>query len=358
MVGTASSVDRYSTWEMDAMIAAIDPPFSFLKDTFFTTEKQFTTQVIEHDIKEHGRTVAPFVSPLSQGKPTRRSGYRTFQIRPAYIKLSDTVRPQDGMTRLAGEPYGGQFTVQQRIDALVAEQIATHMSMIDNRLEVMARDILINGKLTIITDNYPTAIVDFERNPNNTHTVGTTWDQTNATPLADIQAHALTINLNSRGAVVTDLVMAGSIFDLMARNQSVRDLLSKLLNLSPGTSGIEVGPRSGSREAQFRGRLSGAYNLWTYDGYFENDTGLQVPLMPTNKVLFVCNGGINGSGPGGIGGKRLQGAIQDLDAQMQAKRVFIKAKNEWDPSGVTVLTQSAPMLAVDRPNCSGILQVL
>jgi len=225
-------------------------------------------------------------------------------------------------------------------------------------MELMARDVLFNGKMVVQSEGYPAAVVDFERNPLNSTAAMTPWNSAAAMPLADIEATALTINQTSRGGIVTDLVMTGQIWDMLVRNQSVRDLLNRILNLSPGTSNLETGPRSGSRQARWRGLLSGTYNLWTYDGYFEDDNGVPVPIMPQDQVLFVCNAGDNVSGAGGIAGKKLYGAILDMDAGIQARKVFIKARNVWDPSGVEVLTQSSPMLAVDRPNASGTLKVM
>lgn len=353
----APVIDRYTTWEMDALVTSIDPKFSWLHSTFFGAEVMFNTATVEHDIVEGGRRVAPFVSPLAQGVPTRRLGYRTSAIRPGYIKLSDTVRPQDGMVRLPGEQYGGTLDPQTRVDMLVAQQIAQHYEMIDNRLEVMARDALFTGRITISDTtggrDYPSAVVNFERNPNNDATAATAWTSNGCTPLKDIQAHALTINQSSRGAIVNNLVMCGELFDILAQNADFQRLLSKLNNLSPGTSNVETGPRSAERQAQYRGRLSGVYDLWTYDPYFEDDTGRSKALMDPDRILFVANQGPNS----GLEGRRLQGAIQDMDAGIRPQKIFVKARNVWDPSGVEVLTQSAPMVSMRRPNAAGTLKV-
>lgn len=343
-------IDRYSSWEMDELVAEIDPPFSFLADTFFSNVRQFDAEFIEHDIVEGGRRVAPFVSPLVNGVPTRRQGYRTAQIKPAYIKLADTVRPWDGFTRRAGERYGGELSPQERVDRIVAEQILTHLEMIANRREVMARDALFDGKITITSEDYPTTVVDFERVATNAATVGTLWSNGGATPLTDIQNHALLINRNSRGAVVDTLIMSGAVYDKLVSFDSVRDLLSLDKNLSPGTRGFDLGPRSGSRDAQYRGQLSNVYDVWTYDGYFDNDSAAATNLLPQDKVLMMAGEGAQG--------RTYYGAILDLEAGIRPQPVFVKSKEQWDPSGIDVLTQSAPMLALRRPNATGVLTVL
>ena len=347
---TEAIVDRYSSWEMDELVASIDPPFSFLSDVFFGTTRQFNSEFIEFDIVEGGQRVAPFVSPFVNGVPTRRQGYRTMQIKPAYIKLSDTVRPWDGFDRLPGEAYGGELSPQERVDRLVAQQVLTHMSMIQNRKEVMARDALFDGKITITSDDYPTAVVDFERVSTNAATVGTLWSNGSATPLTNIQDHALLINQNARGAVIDTLIMAGAVYDKMVGFDSVRDLLNRDKNLSPGTRGFDLGPRSGDRGPQYRGQLSNVYDVWTYDGYFDDDNGDPVALMPADKVLLLDGNGIQG--------RTYHGAIMDMAAGIRAQQIFVKSKEQFDPSGIDVLTQSAPMLGMRRPNASGVLTVL
>lgn len=347
---SAGEINRYSTWELDTVVETYDPPFRFLLNNFFKRRKQFSGEFIEMDIVEGGRTVAPFVSPFQPGRNTRRNGYRTFQLKPAYIKLADTVRPTDGFTRTPGEPYGGSLTPMQRLDKQIVEQVMTHLDMIENRLELMASELLFTGKLVINDENYPRAVVDFERALANDATVTTVWSNNAATPLVDIQAHALTINKTARGAKVTDLVMTGAIFDKLMSFQSVRDLLNRDKNLSPGTSAIETGPRSGDRDATYRGIISGQYRLWTYDGYFETDTGTSKEIMDQERVLFLSDQSIEGT--------RYNGAILDMDAEMQAREVFVKERRLWDPSGHEVITQSAPMVGLRRPNGCGTLRVL
>lgn len=352
MTTAAGQVDRYTTWSQDTAISSIDPMFSWLVPTFFGITKNFDGEFVEHDIVEHGRRIAPFVSPLGIGKPTRQTGYRTFQIKPAYIKLLDTVRPTQGFTRMPGEPYGGNLTPAERLARQVAEKMALHREMIEVRWEAMAAEVLFNAQLTITDDGYPTALVDFERDPNLSMTVGTVWSNTASDPMSDIQTMADRINTSSRGSVPDTLVCRTGIYDNLMKNIKFRDSLNKESNLSKNKdAGFEAtGLRAADKKPQFRGKLGGQYDLWTYDGYYEDDSGVTKAFVPATKVL-VCGGQ-------SIDGRRYHGAIQDMDAGMAALDVFVKTRNQWNPSGVEVLTQSAPMLGMRRPNASGVLTVL
>lgn len=344
----ASQLNRYNSWEQDAVVSSVDPVFSWLVPMFFGPVKQFTTEFIEYDIVEGGIRIAPFASPMSLGKATRDTGYRTFQLKPAYIKLLDTVRPQQGFVRMPGEKYGGDLSPAERLARAVAEKIVLHRQMIETRWEQMASDALFLGSLTIVDDDYPRAVVDFERDPNLSLTVGTAWSNTASDPMTDIQTMADRINTSSRGTVADTLVTRSTEFDNLLKNTKFRDSLDRNKNLSANQNGgfEATGLRSTDRRPQFRGTLGGHYKLWTYDGYYENDLAVAVPFVPANKMLVTS---------GAVEGVRYHGAIFDMDANMQALEIFVKQRSLWNPSGEEILSQSAPMLGMRRPNASGVI---
>jgi hypothetical protein len=345
-------VNRYTTWSQDPVVSTVDPKFSWLVPSYFPGVKQFDGEMVEFDIVEHGRRIAPFVSPMALGKSTRDIGYRTFQLKPAYIKLLDTVRPTQGFVRMPGEPYGGNLSPQERLNRQIAEKMVRHREMIETRWEAMAAEVLFTGKLTIVDDDYPRAVVDFERDANLDATVATLWNNALSDPMSDIQAIAETMNTVSRGAVADRVLMRSSVYDLILRNQKFRDSLNKFNNLSSNQNGgfEATGLRSTNKQATFRGTLGGQYDIWTYDGYYEDDTGAAVPFVPANKVLINSNVSMEGV--------RYHGAIFDMDANMQALEIFVKTRDLWNPSGHEVLSQSAPMLGMRRPNSSAVLTVI
>lgn len=348
---TVGAVNRYTSWSQDSVVVTIDAKYSWLAPTFFGTVKQFDGEFVEWDIVEHGRRIAPFVSPMGLGKSTRQTGYRTFQIKPSYIKLLDTVRPQQGFTRLPGEAYGGTMSPQARLTRAIAEKMATHEEMIETRWEAMAAEVLFTAKLVITDDDYPTAVVDFERDPNLDINAATVWSNVASDPFSDIQIAAERINVSSRGAVANKLIMRSTVFDNVMKNTKFQNSLSKFVNISKNQNeGFEAtGLRSTDRKPTYRGMLGGQYDLWTYDGYYEDDTGNAVPFVPANKVALFSDVGIDG--------RRYHGAILDMDAQMAPAEVFTKTRQLWNPSGHEVLTQSAPLLGMRRPNSSAVINV-
>jgi Phage major capsid protein E len=324
-------LSRYETWELDAMVEQLERPNPWLLRTFFGRSKFFDTKQIEFDIVDRGRRMAPFVAPTVAGKPMVREGYRTRTLTPAYIKPTALVRPGEAFTRLPGEgAYGGVMTPKQRFDKIVAEYLALHEDMIDNRLEWMAAQTLVNGAITISGESYPTVTVDFGRDPSLhvTLTGGATWDQSTSAPLEDIENASLNVRQISKGAIVTDLVMSGSAWNLLKRNQEITDLIDiRFRRDLNGATSIDGGPRTNLNEPVYVGTLQGRIDMWVYDSYYLDDNGASQPYIPANT------------------------------AEIQARRSFSKSKVLFNPSGLELVTQSGPLLAPRRPNAMFVLTV-
>lgn len=332
---------RYETWELDALLEIKERPAPFLLNTFFNREKVFNTRSIEFDVVEGARRLAPFVSPLVAGKPMRREGYKTMQLAPAYIKPTDLVVPSEGFVRRAGEAYGGTMSPQARFDMLVADVLDQHRQMIENRLEWMAAQALVNGGITISGDDYPTVFVDFNRDASlDIALVGAAqWPAATATPLDDIEAAALTVRRVSKGAVVTDLVMDGQAWSALRKHPEIRDLIDT--NYRQGVSSVDAAPRNDLNRGISVGNLGGRFNLWVYDAYYNDETGAEQPFLPPYTVLGMSSA---------IEGWQYYGAIIDLDANIEPRKIFSKSERKFNPSGLEVVTQSAPLVAPRRPN--------
>lgn len=331
---------RLETWEVDEMVASIERPNPFLLAKFFPTPVFFETKSIEFDIVERGKRLAPFVSPMSEGRAMRSSGSSTRSITPAYIKPKKVVMPGQAFTRMPGEPYGGNLSPRQRLDRAVLEEIAEHRDMIDNRLEWMASKALTTGKVVISGDDYQSVEVDFGHNSGlrTAAGVGVGWDDNNGVPLDDIETIGLAIREKSYGAVADTIVLDGKAWALFRTKMATNVNFSNQVRL--GSSAIESGPRN-DIDGELVGQLAGRYSIWVYDGAYENESGVTTKYLPDYSMIVAASGAIQG--------KQYFGAIQDVQSLIATKH-FVKTKESFDPSGIEVLSQSAPMVAPKRPN--------
>jgi hypothetical protein len=351
---TSLQMRVYQTYEIEEMVSQIEVQAPYLLDRYFGRTRSFDTETIEWDVMDRGRRIAPFVSPLTPGRVMRRPGSRVMQFKPAYIKLLKLIRPTDTFTRMPGEAYGGQMTPQQRMDRILAETIQTHMEATDTRLEWMAASALVNGSITVSGEDYPTVVVNFGRDPSLqvTLTGAAMWSApTTADPIQDFENMALLVRHKSRGSVVQDFIMNGVTWGLLRTIIGTQAKVQALYNVfwrvvPPST--FDLGPRR-DVQAEYVGRISDRFNLIVYDGFYHDDNGVEQKLIPDNKVIAVASAGVEGT--------RYHGAIMDIEAQMQPRDFFVKTWLEKNPSGLNVLSQSAPLVAPRRPNATGVLTV-
>src|SRR5690606_15897279 len=94
---------------------------------------------------------------------------------------------------------------------------------IRRRWNWMACEIVKNGAVTIAGENYPTRIVDFERNPANTVTLTgtTTWDGADADPWGNILGWNRQVF--ESGAAGRDLIMGRSASAALFANEKFRE---------------------------------------------------------------------------------------------------------------------------------------
>ncbi len=344
----------YQTWEVDEMVSYIETQPGFLVGQFFGRIKTFNTETIEFDVINEGRRIAPFVSPLVQGRVMRDSGSNVMQFKPAYIKLADLFRPTDGFTRRAGETYGGTMSPAQRIDLAVQQVFERHRLGIELRKEWMAAQALIFGSITVSGESYPTSVVDFGRDPalSVTLTGANRWSQTTADPMGNIETVATLVRRKSRGSIVTDLIMNGvtwALFrNLIKTDATLAKLYTVFQNVMPG-SNFDLSPRQGKTTAELVGNIAGRFRIWVYDGFYNDDDFAEQPFIPDNKVLFMSSEGVEGT--------QYYGAILDHEAGIEPREIFTKTWLVKDPSALRILTQAAPLVGPRRPNASAVLTV-
>jgi len=334
-------LDRYATEVLQAVVRELQGNMSsWLLDTFFPSSPTFNTEQVSWDVdlgKE--RRLAPFVSPLVAGQVRRKDGYRTDTLTPAYIKEKRTVDPNRPFKRLPGEPTGGDLSPAEREDRILREELQDALDEWQNRLIHMAVDVLLDARITIAGEGYPTTEVDFGRDPELTisKASGSKWGETGVDPLQDIETWA-TLVQDKSGRHPTRVIMDPKAWRVFRAQDSVQ----KLLETRRGsTSRAETGPGA-ERGPQFKGQI-GEFEIWVFQDWYTDDAGTNQYLLPDNTVMMPSTD---------IEGARLFGAIRDAELGYPETDVATKSWMTQDPGQRWVMIQSAPMLAVRRPNAS------
>ncbi|QZA80241.1 major capsid protein [Deefgea piscis] len=339
-------MDIFNTAVLGHVVAALPLPSNFLLSTFFPFEQRETTEEIHFEVEGGRRRMAPFVSPLVAGKVVGDNGRVVNSLKPAYIKDKRRFDPSAPLRRALGETIGGNYTPEQRIQINLRTSLADQIKMVNRRLEWMAKEVLLYGKVTIVGDNYPAALVDFQRDPalRVVKGAGTKWTDGGVNPLDDLQAWALLV-LQKSGAYPDKVVLDPDAWKVFRNNAAVKErwnsLNSNIATLTPAAAG---------EGGKYMGAIDG-FEIYTYAEWFVD------PMDDTEKAMFPT-GSVVMSSSAGLEGYRAFGAIRDEESGYQALPYFSKSWLEKDPSVRWLLMQSAPLIVPYRVNASLSASVL
>lgn len=332
------AIEIQDTSELMGVLRNFPPVSSFWLDRYFRRAHFSQSEWVQFEEVSKGRRLAPLVAPNVQGQPMLQRAESIRAVKPAYLKPKDAVDPNRLIKRRAGESLGGSMTLQEREDAIVADILADHDEMIRRRWEKMACDAAKDGAVVLEGENYPSRTVSFNRKAANTITLSgaARWGESGANIFPSLRSYAR--NIFKSGTSVQDLVMGVDAADLFFADPDVKEALETRRG---SKTTLELYNVSGS-PVTYNGTLEGGLNLFTYNDVYEDNDGNEVPFIDPLDAIFM----------GDIDGVRAFGAIMDRKAGWASQAVFPKMWEQDDPSGLFLMTQSAPIMVPVRTNAS------
>lgn len=326
---------------------AMQPPSSYWLDLAFPNIITFEEEYIDFSKLTDTRKIAPLVVPTAQGRPIYSAAERVSRVKPAYVKPKDPVSASRMIQRAAGLGelnVNSNWSPQQRYNAIVADILRTHRRAIERRWEWLAAQAVIYGQVTLEDEAYPKTVVDFERAAGHSITLGSgsRWGDAGVSILGNVETWKKTVRDAAFGGPTNRLTVGSEVWEVMRQDDEIRELLK--VDFRPSNNGLalNLGIREGL-DVEFVGRLSGTTDVYVYSDYYHDADGSVVPFMDPRDVVLT--------GPN-IRGVRCFGAIQDIDAQLQAMAMFPKMWKQEDPSATFIMTQSAPLMVPVNPNNS------
>ncbi|ODN41562.1 major capsid protein [Piscirickettsia litoralis] len=325
------SIDPYETRTLLGVLEQVKPIQRFFLNTFFKEENTFDTLHVDVDIVKGSRRVAPFVSPLLEGKVVKNEGFVTETFKPGYIKVKNVITPMNVFKRKAGQTI---YTKPKSPALLAAEHVGKTLSklteMADRREELMAASAILNGGVEIKGDGLD-RYVDFQMSPNHKVLLAgdALWTSANSNPMKQLDAWCRLV-LQDSGHRPSYCVMGIDAVYAFLDHPKVKEHLELRRNYT-----IEVRPKDLPQGVVLEAYIEKlklnivSYNEW----YLNEDTGLEESIVPANRIA-LCSETARCS--------KNYGAIEDFDVTYGVKH-FAKTWKQKDPSALFLLLQAAPL---------------
>lgn len=328
-------IDIFQTRSMVRALEERRAPRTFLIDTFFPETETSDTETVDIDVIRNKRKLAPFVTPLKQGKLVERQKFQTKSFKPAYVKPKMMTSAAELLTqRQMGEPLYATQTPEQRAAAQLAKDLAEMDDQIIRREEWMAASAMDTGTIHVKGEGVD-VVVDFGMSASHKVTLagGDLWtDTVNSDPIGDLRAWKKLVSKDS-GLVPTDVIFGEDVVTAFLNHPKVKDYFDnrrfQVGNVNMSSDGQPDGVTLIANNVE-------GLNIWSYDEwYVDDDTGVETAMVPADKVWMASRR---------ARAVRHYGAIKDLKAGLVPLRRFPKSWEEEDPSVRWVMVQSAPLV--------------
>ena len=329
-------------------------PTDYWRKRFFGASHYSQNLTIDFGDISDIRAMAPFAQPTHMGKAiVKEKGASVQRFQPAYIKLLDSVRPQDATTLTPEEILtGNRLDLQTRFDLRTAEVSRQHLDAIYRTYDWMCARAIIDGAVTVKYEQSqglpnPEVTISFGRDANLTVT-GLDW----SSPSADILGYLgawVTLGRKAKfGTIFTDIIVGTNVAPIFSKNTAIKALLSTQIRGQEGTN-FNLGVQSTGQwtnAPSYIGSIAGVagnLNIWTYSDQQMDDAGNMIDVLAPNDIVML------GGDPAGM---MAFGAIYDVKTIGGNIRtdIFQKQYEEENPSSIQMLTQSAPLPIVRYPN--------
>jgi hypothetical protein len=338
----------YTTAELVQVVPNLKTSQNFLLDRFFPNVVEYDTEEVAIDVDVGLRRMAPFVSPLVEGRLVEQRKWLTNKFKPAYIKDKRAPDLRKPIRRAIGERIGGgELTGEERMMINLEFEMADQVDMVNRRLEWMAASALATGTVTIAGDGFQTAVIDFGRAAGLTialtgankwgATVNANGEDTNI--VGQIDAFGARV-LKLSGAVASDIVFTNSSW---AKFLTAKGVQAAIQYPTLAVDGNTLNPGSQIKKgAIYKGKW-GQYDLWLYNDWYIDANGVEQPMMVDGSIIV--------SGPE-LMGTRAFGMIIDPRFAYKAMAYAPKTWIQDDPAQTIIMMQSAPLVIPSRVNAS------
>lgn len=322
----------------------------WILNTFFPNKVAFDGKdSVPLDMLETAQPLAPFVSPVAQGKVLKEKGeFKRGYIPAPYLKPAKMVTPTNvrdlalfGKLKDAGIVRGDMGKVDKWRLAQIASFNELRTSII-NRKILMACDVLTKGKTLAVGDDHEAMEIDFGRDVNLTFTPLKKWSEKDATIVQDIETmNGLLVEYGNASA--TAIVTSSKTFLNMVNNDEFKArFIAPKGSTAPNPFDLGL---NNPIAVKYRGEFDGI-NVYTYDATHTLNGEVERFIDETGFYLISD-----------MAGFQAQCMIKHMkNPDELAHEFFDYSIEQNDPSGLKMICESSPLPVPSNVNgvCGGV----
>ncbi len=272
---------EYTTYELIEVLEQVKPIRMFFANFFPDRITHLEANKLEIQFKKGKVSMAPFVSPRVGGVIMSRLGHESYTVTPPRLSVDKIISMDDLEKKVLGETVYSTKTIEERALQLMADDYNESVYAIEGRIEWMAREIILNGNISI-TDVKKGVDINIDYNFTNRTVLldGATWDNDDVNPLDDIEDWRVD-TLTKSGVNPRNCILGRKAYRSFINNKNVKEKLNNRR--------IDVGmvkSRFINDALTLRAELEGMH-FYTYDESFINDNNENEQMMPINKVILI-----------------------------------------------------------------------
>lgn len=344
-------ISMFDTREMIPMLQEGKSANTFLKDLFFSNVVTFETEVVDIDIWQGKRRLAPFVTPKVGSKTVQRIGFKTETYKPPQVAPDMVTTAEDLLKRSPGETIYGAMGPNQRAAQQLTRDLVELDDMITRREEEMCAQALFNGEINVVGEGVNDTIQYWSQlsapdQPTTSLGAGDRWNESTSDILANLRTWRRNV-VQKSGIAPTNAILGSDAAEALLSNEG----LVKLLDTRRIDMG-EISPEFLPEGVIYYGRLKGsAVDLWGYEEWYVDESdGLEKPMVPAKKILL---------GSPSVRTSMLYGCVVDpVEGSFAAPRVPLSWTQRKDPAGRIVAVKSRPLPVIHQINGFYVAQVL
>lgn len=278
-----ANFDLFSTAVMLKAVEQGPRIYTFLSDSFAADGGLCDDERALYDYRKGAETgLAPFVVPGTGGVAINREGYEMREIRFTTLAPERVVTLADVSTRMFGEAVTGALTPEQRSKRIIARDLTELRTMVQNRRNWMAREVLLKGQLAIMRYTHEGVEAEASMLANfgftNFYTPATAWDQSGARINYDMEK-VFDMVYDGMGDVDI-MVMGAGVFEAMMANSDY----CKTLDMDKVYMG-EIATKYAGQGVRYRGTNTDGVKMVSYSGHFLNDARQLEYHIPAGYIL-------------------------------------------------------------------------